>query len=179
MVPQNLLLASFVVFIFGGEDVDDLAKMAIVFIYPNGRLEKIPITHYKYHIDYLKNHLNDSKEYAAIVRGLTFMDPRHKREDDRFMMNGLVVLYNLNVWDIVENPELLNDNIPSFSVLLPDSMGSLEQINNLVRILTSYDSDSLFISHFNLTLDDYEDFEYGKTLDYLNEARTQFNEPRM
>lgn len=159
--------------------MEDLAKMAIVFIYPDGTVERIPITHYRYHIVYLKNHLKDSKEYAHIARGLDFMEPNHTREDDRFMMSGLVVLYNISVKDIIDNPDFLNNNNPIFLALLPNSMGSLAQINTLASILSTYQKYFVYIRHFNLDKDGYESFEFEETLDYLDKAKGQFSTPRI
>lgn len=46
----------------------DLIKQAIVLIYPDGKVDKIPITTFKYHMDYFGQHLQKLKKLAKSTR---------------------------------------------------------------------------------------------------------------
>lgn len=68
MVPQTFApWQLFVVFAFkGGFIMDNLPIQAIVFIYQDGSIENVPITHFIHHLESLQNHIEKMPKFANL-----------------------------------------------------------------------------------------------------------------
>jgi len=83
----------------------NLKKMALVFIYPDGEVETVPITNTTVHTDYMKEHLTKSPRFAQICKGIKISDGPHYDVDVALAKHNVVSLSNGNIFDILNDLE--------------------------------------------------------------------------
>lgn len=131
MVPQSLLLWAWLLFCYERRiKVNDLNKQAIILIYADGQIEKIPIADYYNHIEYLKDHLKESERFANIFDGYDLIIVNNFCAEEFYNIlarNGIIVLHNTDVYDIVKNKMTIT--FPEFWTFMPSNpyFNSLEQ----------------------------------------------------
>ncbi len=118
--------------------MEELNYQAIVLIYPDGFVEKIPITDLKFHWEYLKEHIKHSKRFASI-NGDLINDINHFPLDKGLAANGICVLYNWNIREIVEDKTFLNTFHAHFLYYLPSAFQSLKQLLEFLILIRSID----------------------------------------
>ncbi len=158
--------------------MEDLKRTAIIFIYSDGKVDEIPITTYKLHMDYLREHLNVSPRFEDLCGGLNFYTNLHGHIDTHLTLNGVVVIFNLDVSDIVEGFFDLDNKMPSLVVSLPESLSSLKQVEKLEEIYNRYPNKQLLAEIFIKDLDTYKSISSEEVLHYLNEAKENLGSTR-
>lgn len=153
----------------------DIVKMAIILIYPDGEVERIPITKETAHINYMIEHRAKSKKFARATKKASFTDPTHQDVNRELMLNGVITMINYNVLDIVLDPKLLDEFLPNFLIYLPISFGSVEQIMAYHEITDDYPQENKMcgtidketMEVIDLEGKDYEDFMEMSCRDFL------------
>ncbi len=104
----------------------EIAKMAIMLLYPDKELETIPIGKYTRHIDYLIEHLTKSKKFAYFCKGKNIKKLLPQEVYLFLVEQGITVFHNFNVQEIVYDPSLLLNDLPGYWVFLPTTFWGLE-----------------------------------------------------
>jgi len=155
--------------------MEDLTKMAIVLIYPDGTVEKIPIGEYGLHIEYFREQLKKSPRFYDICKGLDFYNTdMHGRIDTMLSLNGVIIIFNLDLRDIVEGYFDFQNKLPSFAIAVPENLESLEQTLILEKIYTNYPEENLVCEKFSREQDVYLGEKYFDIKDYIREAKEGF-----
>ncbi|MCM1052963.1 MAG: hypothetical protein NC483_03200 [Ruminococcus sp.] len=159
--------------------MNDLEKMAIILIYPDGEIEKIPITSHVYHIEYLAEHREKSQRFARVTIKCDFTDTLHEDIDTALVTNGVIVIFNLNIYDIVRNPNYLTEEKPDFTVFFPSELGSIGQISNYESIMGSYPLDNISPGLFDKNTNYIDDIEHHQVEEFLANAKSLLNGPKL
>ena len=135
--------------------MEELKCQAIVLIYPNGEVDKIPVTTFKHHMDYFDPHLQKSEKLAKV------------REEKRFdwdilrvcACNDIVVMFSLDIQEIVANPTYLEDNYAFFDIYFPEEFASKEQLTSFLKVTNNYPIWFLIYNQFQKELNDFKKLE--------------------
>ncbi len=143
--------------------MEELNYQAIVLIYPDGFVEKIPITHLKFHWEYLKEHIKYSERFASLCGDL-INDVNHFPLDKGLAANGICLLYNWNIREIVEEKPL--DHI-HFLYYLPSTFHSLKQLLEFLNLSQSISVKYVWVKLFDeqnleLSFKNLNDQSFGK-----------------
>lgn len=154
--------------------MEELMTLALMFIYPDGNIEKILIKEHKLHIEYMKEHLSVSKRFFNICKGLDFNGNLHHHIDIRLSINGVIIVFNLDLMDIVEGYFDYNNKIPLLLIYCPDNLHSKEQMNALESIYNSYPEDNLVWEKFSVEQDIYLGKKDFNIEEYIASAKEKF-----
>lgn len=143
MVPQVFApWQRVVVFIFRKSDfMDNLPMQSILFIYQDGEVESVPITHFPHHLDSLQNNLEKMPRFANLYYQYKFTFHEYVNYMpivSTLAKEGIVSLINFNLRDIVADSSLLNYDLPGIEVYLPHEFGSLKQLEHIEKLLIYY-----------------------------------------
>lgn len=157
--------------------MDNLPIQACVFIYPDGFVETVPITHYPHHLDSLWNWLENIKRFA----NLCYQHKFKLREYVNYMpianeivKDGVLSLYNFNIRELVEDIHMIDYDLPSFFVYIPKTLGSLEQTNHLERILMNYPRKKLILNYYDGHK--FHEVPFEEIEKFVEEAKDSFGE---
>ena len=159
--------------------MEDLIKQAIVLIYPDGEIEKIPITNFVFHIDYLFEHLKKSKKFAKIVQGLKIKSLLPVEIYEVLVKNNIMVWHNYNIEAIVKDKTFLEKNLPYFFVFLK-SFESREQLLSFMKIFDYYPNELMMIglleTHNNKKdrFKEFQEINFNKIEDMMDMAKDKF-----
>ena len=120
--------------------MDNLPMQSIVFIYQDGGVETVPITHFPHHLDSLQNNLEKMPRFANLCYKYKFAFHEY--------VNYMPIVINFNLRDIVNDPSLLNCDLPGIEVYLPHDFGSLRQLEHIEKLLVYYPEDRLSFNHY-------------------------------
>lgn len=155
--------------------MENMFRLAIIYIYPDGMVEAIPIEDgVIYHMSYMEKHVKNSARFHSIIGDYKFISLLHDKVDERMALNGVVSILNLDLRDIVEGYFNFSERNPEFLIYTPPSLQSLEQTVLLDKIYNTYPKDNLICECFNEQLDT---FVWGKDFDmeaYLSNAKKEF-----
>lgn len=152
--------------------MEDLGKLALIFIYPDGIVEKIPIGKYKLHVEYMKEHLGKSSKFYDLCKELDFETYLHGHIDLNLSISGVIVILNLDVEDIVNGKFIWESKIPNLFAVLPEHLHSMEQTLALENIYNRYPNWDYECFDSNLT-----GYQYSKEIsmqDYIVNAKSYF-----
>jgi len=136
--------------------MEELKNMALIFIYPDGTVEKIPIGEYKLHIEYMRENLTKSSKFYDICKGLDFVSScLHGHIDTMLSLNGVIIIFNLDLEYIVEGLFDYENEIPDLLIDCPENLYSVEQTIALESIYASYPHDNLVCEKFSERQDTY------------------------
>ncbi len=107
--------------------MDDLFKQAIVLIYPDGYVERIPIGTTYPHSLILKEHLAESKRFCDLCGHLDFDVGFHMHIDLVLLENQVIAIYNYSLKEIIEDPSYIYNFPPQFKVFIGNKYGSEQQ----------------------------------------------------
>ncbi len=122
--------------------IDNLDKYALIFIYPNGVIDKILIDDRAYHMQYYMNVINKSRRLQEIIKRNNIKLPKDENEaiymttydiDTILAKDGIIVFHNL-----FPNHDLMKEldlEFQNFFITLPNEL-SIEQreiMNNLIN----------------------------------------------
>jgi len=173
MVPQNLDQEESSEYKW--IDMEELKNMALIFIYPDGTVEKIPIGEYKLHIEYMRENLTKSSKFYDICKGLDFVSScLHGHIDTMLSLNGVIIIFNLDLRDIIEGYFDYLNKIPLLLISCPTNLHSIEQTMALESIYTSYPEDNLVCERFDAKQDVYLGKQYFNIEEYIASAKDSF-----
>lgn len=132
--------------------MEDLKYQAIVLIYPDGEVDKIPITTFKHHMDYFSPHLQKSEKLVKVREEVQF-------EWDILRVcacNGIIVMFSLDIQEIVENPSYVNGYYAFFDIYFPEEFESKEQLLSFLEITNNYPIYFLIYNQFQIKLNDFK-----------------------
>ena len=122
--------------------IDNLDKYALIFIYPNGVIDKILIDDRAYHMQYYMGIINKSSRLQEIIKRNNIKLPKDENEaiymttydiDTILAKDGIIVFHNLFPnQDLMKELDLVFQN---FFITLPNEL-SIEQreiMNNLIN----------------------------------------------
>ena len=151
--------------------MEELKNMALIFIYPDGTVEKIPIGEYKLHIEYMRKHLGESPKFYDICKGLDFYKScLHSHIDTMLSLNGVIIIFNLDLEYIVEGLFDYENEIPDLLIDCPENLYSIEQTMALESIYASYPHDNLVCEKFSERQDTYLGKQYFNSEEYIASA---------
>lgn len=154
--------------------MEDLMSMALMYIYPDGTVERIPIGEHILHIEYMKENLKKSPKFYQICRGLDFEKSRtHKHIDTLLSLNGVVIIFNLDLEDIVKG--VFTEYAPELLVAVPDKLHSLEQTLALEGVYESYPKNLIISERFSEEKDEYVTSAEFDITEYIFEAKEKFS----
>lgn len=154
--------------------MEDLMSMAIMYIYPDGTVERIPIGEHTLHIEYMREHLKTSPKFYQICRGLDFYKSvLHGHIDSVLSLNGVVIVLNLDLEDIVKGTFMGRE--PYLLVAVPDKLHSLEQTLALEGVYESYPRNMLCCEKFSEKEDKYLSSDRFDITEYINDGKEQFS----
>ena len=113
-------------------------KQAILLIYPDGEIERILIDTETSHSAYLKKHLKRSKRFYELCKNLNFDWGIHFHIDQLLLLNGIIVLYNYNVKDIVNDSSFIYNYPVLFDTHLSVPFLSEKQKEEFISIYKIY-----------------------------------------
>ncbi len=125
MVPCKLALLWYYLFLFKGDDGVEIYNMALVFIYPDGYVDSIPIREdWDDHIDYFREYLRTSPRFQKIVEENDFHFDWENEINTYpicllLALNNVILFYNLGLPLIVEEMDMAED-LSHFVIYLPD-----------------------------------------------------------
>lgn len=131
--------------------MDNLPMQSIVFIYQDGGVETVPITHFPHHLDSLQNNLEKMPRFANLCYKYKFAFHEYVNYMpivSTLAKEGTVSLINFNLRDIVNDPSLLNYDLPGIEVYLPHDFGSLRQLEHIEKLLLYYPENRLCFNHY-------------------------------
>ncbi len=117
---------------------DNLKNQAIVLIYPDGEVERLLINTCTEHTLYLKKHLKSSKRFNALCKELNFDVGIHMHIDRLLLLNGVIVLYNFNIKDIVNDSSYIYNYPVGFDCYRPNAFFSEKQEREFNSIYKEY-----------------------------------------
>lgn len=156
--------------------MNDLEKMALVLIYPDGEVEKIPITSYVFHIEYMIKQRTVSQRFARVTLNCDFTDSLHEDIDTALVINGIIVLFNLSIYDIVRYSNFLDENKPDFGIYFPSRLGSMKQILEYEKIMNNYPLENKSAGLFNPDTNLIDDIDPYQVEEFLKNEKSLFSE---
>lgn len=135
--------------------MEDLRKQTIVFIYPDGEVGKIPITHFRNHRDYFLPALYTSERLVKV---------REEMQIDWDILrvcacNDIITMFNLNIVNIIGDPMFTEYDYASFDIYFPETLKSMEQLTSYLEIINNYPIDELNYNQFQIELKDFKKIE--------------------
>lgn len=158
--------------------MENLINMALIFIYPDGKVEKIPISNFPFHMDYMRENLEKSERFRELCGGLNFFTNLQDHIDSHLNLLGVIVIFNLDLYDIVKGDFEIDRNVPKLISLLPENLGSLEQVKCFETIYEVYPREKISFEMFVKDLDTYRKLSYEEMLGYINEAKENLGSSR-
>lgn len=153
--------------------MEALQNYAIILIYPDGKQEKIPITNHQFHIEYFGEHLNNSKEFAKMCfklrinpNDISKMNDNKDKITDTLGANNVLIIENINVFDIVQDSTFLDKNVCVFNIYFPEYFQNKEQLELYLKFLGDYSNELLHFGrysrkeneHLDITREEMEEF---------------------
>lgn len=114
--------------------MEEIKDYAILLIYPDGEVEKIPITTFKNHMDYLSQHFQKSKKFKKFAYGINWEDDMHYNVSKILAMHGVIEISNQDMYIKIKNAGYYKKINPKFYFWYPSYLESQEQLNALERI---------------------------------------------
>ncbi|MDE5539299.1 MAG: hypothetical protein K2J20_02290 [Bacilli bacterium] len=151
--------------------MEELMQIAVMLIYPDGTVEKKPISSFEYHAEYLREHMECSSRFEKLCRGLDFGTYLHGHIDSFLAIHGVMALYNLDIMDIVQGCFNFQDDIPTILVSLPENVASAEQLNAFMGVWESYPHIRLNCDVFSEKLDQYHEMKDEEVQKYIIRAQ--------
>ena len=125
--------------------MDDLFRQAIVLIYPDGYVERIPIGTTYPHSLILKEHLAESKRFYDLCGHLNFDEGHHIRIDLVLLENQVIVIYNYSLKEIMDDPSYIYNFPPQFKVFIGNRYGGEKQKLEFEKLSKIYEA--LFVPY--------------------------------
>ena len=129
--------------------MEDLCYQSIVLIYPDGIVEKIPITDEQFHWNILKEHIKHSKKFASFCGNLINCGSHYPLIDKTLVQNGVCVIYNWNIREIINDPLFLKHHSAHFFYFLPSSFHSLKQLLEFIKLSQPISLKYVWIKYFS------------------------------
>ena len=165
--------------------MEDLQKQAIILIYPDGLIEKIPVTYHEFHILYYHEHFNKSVRFNSLCHSLKIdfdnnlaidkYPDDYETDDIREEVlgilgrNGVLIIENLNIFDIVHN--LYLEELCEFIIYFPEYFYSKEQLEAFLNYDNGYPKNLLYIGRFNKKQNLYLDISYEEKQLFISQAK--------
>lgn len=147
--------------------MDDLKDYAIILIYPDGVVEKIPITIYSYHILYLQEHINNSKKFKSIVGFFINFINDHFSMSRALANANIIEIANKDMCLKIKNREFYKNHIPEFMVYLPSHLESMDALTCLEKITNVIPKEKLTIDKMIDGSMDFKNMQYEEYLYFL------------
>ena len=104
--------------------MDNFYKVAIMLIYPDGSIDEVYVDKEVLHSHYYRELVTKSHRFSEIVKS------RNIKIDDYFYMTNLdivnmekiIVIDNIDIFDIVHTKDYLKNNVPEFLFNLPSEI---------------------------------------------------------
>ncbi len=167
----------------------ELQNYAIILIYPDGVIEKIPITNFEFHIEYYRDHMKKSPRFAKLCRSLALeIDETISYDDypvdaatddvrnkllDILGDKGILIIENLNVYDIVYDMDFLKEEQCAFLIYFPEFFLSCEQLEAYLGY-SDYPEYLLHLAKFNKKQGLHLDINYEEMEEFINAAKEEF-----
>lgn len=160
------------------EKVYEFTHTAIMVIYKNGMIDRLPINKKTLHMQYFLELLEKSPYFFQTVytNNINLVDKTgeisnistYKLDYDLTKL-GIIVVRNINVADISKDEEFLQNEFPMYLFSLPQEL-SLEQKNIINDLIGKYNlQDSCFCYNSGEAL---EDLEYQDINRILNDRKS-------
>lgn len=152
--------------------MNDLKKQVSILIYPDGYVENIPITDKEFHIEYYKEHLNNSKRFKEIFGTILefYDDENHFDFILELIKNGIIEICNMiGTFADYENYE------EDFNITIPSNFRSLKQIEVLEMYL---DNMSNYTVEVVIDKDNIKSIKNDKIKLFLDRKKELFNEEK-
>ncbi len=151
--------------------MNKLIEQALILIYPDGGVEKIPILNFVFHIDYIKENLKNSPRFAKIMQDINIDDLLPLDVYKILVKNGIIVLHNYNVEVIIKDNTFLLREWPCFLVLLLE-FKSKRQLLSFMKIYDFYPKELLVIYMLN---NDFQEINYFEIEELMEDAKIRYN----
>ena len=156
--------------------MDDFKELAIMLIYPDGSLEKVPINDRLLHMNYFvdlestsgkfKEALNRCKleliDKFGIVELITY------ELDYRLAKQGIIAFHNLFIYEIKKDREYADKNPPEYYISMPRELTE-EQKEKMREIDEHYDMSTSYYAAPGT--DKLEDISYEEALKLYSKQR--------
>lgn len=126
--------------------MNDFFNQAVVLIYPDGVVEKIPIDGVYPHSLVLKKHLGKSKRFYELCGGLNFDVGIHMHIDKVLLDNKVIVIYNYNLKEIINDYSYIYRYPPQFKVFIGTEYASSEQKREYEELFSTFGP--LFVPYY-------------------------------
>lgn len=153
--------------------MNDFYNMAIMVIYPNGKVEIKKIEDKIFHMTYFSDLYNDNtyfKEFMNKSNSNYFKDNNlfTYSLDLELAKNGVIAIHNLNIREIKEKPNFFKKHTPNFIFTMPNEL-TYEQKEAMKEIIFQNDLyESLFLSY---NVNDFISIEYDEIIDLLHQKK--------
>lgn len=145
--------------------MEDLRSQAIVLLYPDGIVEKIPVKKgITFHLDYFHNWLKHSKKFASVI----YHSPYKINFKDWVVLDkalaeaGLVVIRNMEIIYLASNISLVNSKEPfAYLVNLPENIRESKAYSPMKRILKENQKEEFTFNIYSLETKKFEEIEYN------------------
>lgn len=147
----------------------DLREYALVLIYPDGEVEKIPVEKEKnYHLYYFRKQIRISKKFANVIYyssyKIDFTD--FTIVDKALAEAGVVVIRNLGIPYICKDRSLINIEDPFiYLVGLPSNIEDSKAYAPMKAILKANQKEEYTFGIYSLITKEFEEIYY----DFINE----------
>lgn len=151
--------------------MNDFYNIAIMVIYPNGKVEMKKINDKIFHMMYFSDLYNDNtyfKEFMNKSNSSYFKDNNlfTYSLDLELAKNGVISIHNLNIREIKEKTKFLKRHIPNFIFTMPKEL-TYEQKKAMKEIIFQNDLyESLFLSY---NVNSFISIEYDEIIDLLHQ----------
>lgn len=152
----------------------DLKNQAIILIYPDGEIEKIPITIYKTHPDYFKEHAKTSKRFKNIFANMIIGSDVHYLISRLLGMYGVIEIVNKDMCIKIENALYYEQFSPEFYFYYPENLGSLEQLNAFVKIEQEISIDKKIFNEYSDAIFNYNNRSYSEYVNWKENNKNRF-----
>lgn len=120
-------------------------KYALIIIYEDGEIEKVPIEDFVNHLEYFKKLKEENSHFCTICSNCNFEDYSCSSIKRALNENKAVVIFNFNLKDIVMGTFI---PIPGLIVSFPNEYGSLIQKEFLLNLINNYPENYLLLSKY-------------------------------
>lgn len=171
----------------------EVKDYAIILIYPDGKMEKIPIKSYKIgnriryegsHREYFKNHLKASPRFRTLCENCDW-NKKYGFHDDinnTLARNNVIELLNLSIKreERIEELEKGKTGKPCFLIIFPDLNNILEkekekQIEEFVTNIEEHIDEKYLFAKFDSLKDTVIDMSYVEYLEWIERVKKENN----
>ncbi len=161
------------------DNISELVNTAIMLIYPEGGIDRLPIDKDRHHMKYFLKLLNKSSYFSDIIKKNNINLANKSGElsdistyelDANLTELGIIVVRNLDIPEIQKDQNFLEHSFPQYTFSIPKNF-STGQNKIMNKLLNDYDLQECWF--FHNSGDGLEDIEYDDVIAMITNKKSK------